>query len=621
MESSRPRKMSQSSTSAPLSATTPAEQADSWRSKASPLVAATPRQVQAMDPGFAFPDLSSSSMDSALVVNVGEELEVVDFSDLGKFFGVTDAPATPADPQPEQPGTTPYSPRPTASDFFEDGFNSGGRGARSTWRQRSSHEASHNQLPMPVHNGERKDSLQSVELSGSDATSIVQTDSLSTGAQFASASFSTSYSKETTEVVEPHRHNLGSSHTPTQPNAGSQRTPRAAAYKEADMSAWDNAMSRIKGALHVMQASDTNRGQLVGASTDTEMPSTSSSLPPAYLPPRSPRWIPPALRVQSDAQSLEDFRVTGCEPPRSPRKIVVQLPRVSRRLEQPNKRQFHQSKALPPHVRWDILSWDPPVEGMSRRDFSLNDVLFRKPSYKAKHKFRVALPKTRLRASNTTGPKANLPANMPKFTGAFGRSTAADGLSTWRKPKSPSLKGETEVSALDATLDTVSKSPPPELSSNGSSATTTPKPDTLIPAKEDNPQALSRSRSQPKMPAGSAVAFYRDSRIDTDTSVKFIVNSELDEPTQSRLTLSENPIITLSSPTSNALPRTTEEDSSDDKAMVNGLKSPPTSPELTLPLLVQSKAESKSSDDSVSINRFSLCVPASKLTISPNSLR
>jgi hypothetical protein len=111
------------------------------------------------------------------------------------------------------------------------------------------------------------------------------------------------------------------------------------------------------------------------------------------------------------------------------------------------------------------------------------------------------------------------------------------------------------------------------------------------------------------MPAGSAVAFYRDSRIDTidadqDTGVNFIVSSELEDPSPPSLqaTPAEKPTIVLSPlPPTNLSNGTESSKSQVQDSMVNGLKSQPPSPEYDAPALVKSNLESKSSD---SVSRF-----------------
>jgi hypothetical protein len=117
------------------------------------------------------------------------------------------------------------------------------------------------------------------------------------------------------------------------------------------------------------------------------------------------------------------------------------------------------------------------------------------------------------------------------------------------------------------------------------------------------------------MPAGSAVAFYRDSRIDAvesdpQTFVNFVFDSELEEPSQSQTTtpIRVQPVVTLPSPPPGELPAMNEiivklepAPSQSVNPVVNGLKPQTGSPDFAIPSLVQSKAENKSSDDSVNI--------------------
>ena len=89
----------------------PAAEADSWRSKAAPLSAKPILSTH----GSSRPAPSPASVlpppplaVDALSVQDGEELDVVDFSELGKLVGDEGTPAP-------QPGA-----RPVAADFFED---------------------------------------------------------------------------------------------------------------------------------------------------------------------------------------------------------------------------------------------------------------------------------------------------------------------------------------------------------------------------------------------------------------------------------------------------------------------------------------------------------------------
>jgi len=613
-----PQRLPQSSTSTPTSAPTPAAQANSWRSKTTTSASATARQGQVSETVSVFPDLPSTlQQDHTLTMEPDEELEVVDFSDLGKFVGFGDEPTTlPIQPD-ELPSGTSQSTRPVASDFFQDALDTSTKSDARPWRRkferdsdRGIHESSHpaeentSQLPEPF-----------------GMADVGNIQSTPTESQLVSTLLAPS------KVIDPsseyHSHNTR--HTMAS-STGQQRTPRSATFhKEADLSAWDDAMSRIKGALNGMQATDPQRGQHPTGSSDVDVqmnPANVTMPQSPYIPTKSgpfkePRWIPPALRVRYynfDIHSRESFLVTGCEPPHSPdNSFIVQFPSRSRSMDPLNKRQLHLFR-VPVNVRWDILSWDPPVEGMNRRDLSVNDVLFRKPTFhKGKFKYRVALPRSRVKSSNVIGatsPRVNLPANTltSKFhaTGAFGKFSDADGMSTWRKPTSTTPMISEGIAELptNPALDTVSRSPPPELLPN-SDSTTLPKPDVSLSAKD---VVLVRSRSQPKMPAGSVVAFYRDTRIDpvdsaSDSAVNFIVNSELEDALPRQSSPSEKPIITLSSPTFSDIRQSVKpSDSTAEKLMgtiANGLVLQPAS-ECDMPSFVQGMAEGQNSNGLVS---------------------
>lgn len=510
--------------------------------------------------------------------NPEEDLEVVDFSDMGKFVGVPDV-LHPALTGKKSQANTPS--RAVASDFFDEPLHVESVSARASDPIRHSQASSSD--PVPV----EQDNVSTRVYSPSDLTT--------------DASFTSEASATMKETSTSDHHAQTIIAPPLQ--AGSLRTPRSQAfYKEAAMSALDDAMSRIKGALDGMQAVESIKIPL--HSSDSE--NLRVTLPPATGKPISPkeRWIPPALRPRTVEDSHEVFDVSRLEPPRSPKPawnaFVVRLPTASQVLEPVNRKQLHLSARLVPQVRWDILSFDPPVEGMSRRDFSLNDILFRKQfgSYRGKPKYRVMLPRFR------PGPRVNLPAYplLPKVNpvGAFGRPTGADGVSTWRK--AAQVKSESD-DVNESSLRTISRSPPPDtlvlasltISSSDEGLPTSSKAD-------GHPVTPRSSRLQPKMPAGSAVAFYRDSRIDVveedpKPSVNFIVTSELESRQGSQavtpIRSQSNIIVTLSPATqtsgSDSINATT--------SLTNGTKA---SSSEHLPTLVPSKADSKNSDNLVS---------------------
>ncbi|KAK7694366.1 hypothetical protein QCA50_001552 [Cerrena zonata] len=120
----------------------PATEADSWRSKAAPLSAkpvlsthgpskaATSPVASVLPP----PPLASSHAVDSLSLADGEEVDIVDFSELGKLVGEEPTPQPVLEPAPRS------RPRPVATDFFEDNESkhAGANGAPKepeTWRR------------------------------------------------------------------------------------------------------------------------------------------------------------------------------------------------------------------------------------------------------------------------------------------------------------------------------------------------------------------------------------------------------------------------------------------------------------------------------------------------------
>ncbi|KAF7339937.1 hypothetical protein MVEN_01911300 [Mycena venus] len=403
----------------------PLQTSSSWRSKPSPISATPPvatstpvnsiRQQQQQPPRPPIPTFVSppSALEQveSLAENVEEreELEVVDFSDFAKFVGVTEEEAPPA-PAPEtqpdgpqQQRETPIvpaassiastrPPRPSAADFFDDRpprspevVPASEKASVATWRRQS-----------VAQDSEPTTHTQPVEIKSS--------------------------------LLAPHAPHAPSPHT--------NRTPRNQPfYKEATMSTLDDVMSRIKGAIDGMQSSEREHRSPEVSASGAMRPSSLFHASPANLSAPKERWVPSAFRArhQFDAEPQEVI-ITGCEPPRSPKPawntFTVRLPKISQPLEPVNRRQLL-SCTKPTQFRWDVLSFDPPVEGMSRREFTINEILFRRTAFKGKSKYKVLLPNTR----TAGGPRVNIPMS-PRVNGvgAFGRPSApADALSTWRK--------------------------------------------------------------------------------------------------------------------------------------------------------------------------------------------
>ncbi|KAF9036491.1 hypothetical protein BDZ89DRAFT_1130128 [Hymenopellis radicata] len=424
----RPSVQRRDSNTSHTNSITPSVSVESWRSHANPLPPPpVPRHVQTRPrkPSLVAPSIFDQV--DTLTEDPEVELEVVDFSDLGKFVGVAEpSPEVPTVPEatPSQSHTAVVS-RPVASDFFDEGDK------------------------------------------------VVQTPA------------------KTGDTVQ-----------------------------EAAMSALDDAMSRIKGALDGMQAHDSDHHPFA-PTVDNE------SHTPLSLPSKQgkDRWIPPALRSRHEIDfDLREPFCTKPDPPRSPKPawntFTVRLPKVSDTLDPVSKKQlalFNRMSTL----RWDILSFDPPVDGMTRKDFLVNDVLFRFPKssnfYKGKNRYRVVLPR-RINVPDTSR-IGSFNSLKPSNSGAFGKSSVADDASSWR-------------TMAPTAADTTPSTGPSE-------ATTMP----LSPARTE------RSKL-PKMPAGSSVAFYRDSQVvnaeaESSAAVSFIMSSELED--------TENAIVEAPASTSNTL--------------------------------------------------------------------
>ncbi|KAF9229562.1 hypothetical protein BS17DRAFT_28049 [Gyrodon lividus] len=492
----------------------PADQVNSWRSKTRPLPQRPPSPSQL--PVSAPPPPLFHSTEELTGVIADENLEVVDFSELGKFVGVEQsrpAPAllshpTPLHDRPSLPA------RPVASDFFED---------------------------VPPHRN--CTGVLEAKIVGSEASAGTS------GQQSQVSAFSVFPAMQGMRETDSHRFSATNgalpfaparSHlSPTGPHHRLSKPP--APFREVPMSALDDVMSRIKGALDNMQvdAGKEASNDSVDWSSHIAKPKVRPSEPSnlARTLQKEARWLPPALRPRRPPQDpdQEVFDVTGCEPPRSPRlnTLTVKLPTTYREIEAIPKLQLHFLKVSSSHVRFDILSWDPPVGGMSRRDLSVNDILFKRPPPMKGNKLRcnVRLPKTKSAPSHSvSAPKVNLPSMFLKTNTPSGRSKAVDDLPTWRRRPIPSsgpqkaAQPEETLPALDAT----NCSPPPEPSGVLSKLTTVGSE----PTKTEI--ILVRSRTQPKLPAGSAIGFYRDLGSpcpDSKTSVNFTVTSELEEVT------------------------------------------------------------------------------------------
>ena len=533
-----------SSTSAP--ALPPAMQTDSWRNKSGLLSPSSPSQVS-QAPVMTAPLIESPALDplASFAYGPDEDLEVVEYSDMGRFVG---------DPDALEPAT-----------MEEQHVNSGPPNA--TVRNEEVSASASSITPGP----------NSIATDFSSETDLPK-NHFHVYPPVLTSELTTTASKETlTSTVAP-------SHF---------KTPRN--HNEASISALDDAMSRIKGAINGIQAAETGKElSLPVVDIETSMLKATSTQGTGGSISTQSRWIPPALRLpNANPDPRETFDVTGMEPPRSPEpawKFIVHLPTLSRYLEPVNKKQLSVFMKPPSPVRWDILSFDPPVERMNRRDLSLNEILFGKPPLvvKGKGRYRVSLPRSRTTFRMNPGHHALKLNNV----GAFGRPAGADGVMTWRK-NTPTATESFATLKEDAGAGT-SSSPPPSASRSESSAASQPV-EHPTPTNKANEQGLPpRYRPQPKMPLGSSVAFYRDSRIDAveeevGSSVNFIVTSELESTEESAIIPEQKS--TPASPTeSDSVPNANPPSASTTHGADATEHIPP---------LIHSKTESKGSDDLV----------------------
>ena len=272
------------------------------------------------------------------------------------------------------------------------------------------------------------------------------------------------------------------------------------------MNSLDNALSRIKGALdHVYESLPSE-----SAITESQQP---RSQPPTPVPPprtskpeipKPSRWLLSASHSEDRVSNpfsldVEEY-VTKRPLPAPPSRVAgVVVPKVCVARGPLTKRQYGLSKSPPNGVRWDILTWDPPVEGMSKRDFSLNEVLFRRPGYPGgKSRPRVNLP----RSVNSRGSGKGPP------TGAFGRPRGGDVTIN----VSPPLVPRDEIKTPRSPITTSQQLP------TGDSGT------------------IGRQEAQRRMFVGELPTFYRTKvgtpGVGVTSAVSFTVSSELDDGSQ-----------------------------------------------------------------------------------------
>jgi serine/arginine repetitive matrix protein 2 len=274
------------------------------------------------------------------------------------------------------------------------------------------------------------------------------------------------------------------------------------------MAALDDTMSRIRGALDGMQP----RQPLAPVPENAPAPDA------AAAPVKS---APPAPRVRLVLRPTETF-ATREEVPASPKKawgaVTLALPKQGHRARLPlDKKQARFAREPPGNVRWEILSFTPPVAGMNQKTLAVNEVLFPRQFLKGQIRYTVALPKPRkprekaAESEEGGAPVVNLPSKQ--------RDARAPGMfiDLACRMYAEAAAGPRELSAAspDGGLNIVSRSPVPDVEVSRPPA--------------DASADSARARVQPKMPEGSAIAFYRQPEAEVVApSVSFTVSSELD---------------------------------------------------------------------------------------------
>ncbi|KAF8528071.1 hypothetical protein BU17DRAFT_81297 [Hysterangium stoloniferum] len=579
-----------------------------------------------------------------LSVKPDEQLEIVDFCDLGKFMGdsvpvPTELPTDNATPLQAEPSIR--ARRPVASDFFDANTSTNQsdsvllpKSDQSSWRRPILKPAVPTSPPV--------DELrtQSMPIFSTEELFPVK----EPGPTFDSKHPPSPTASQAKRAL-PHGDQASitstSQSTHMSPVVAALRSPRASHFKEAPLSTLTDTMSRIKGALVGMHAQELPSVPSIretlekipdGRSSQTDV--LDSSLTSWRSQQDTLKVIP--QRQAGNFSSIpvtrplptEVFDVTRSPPPASPRPVwntfAVKLPKVSHIREILSRRQLHFWNLPPGPVRWDILSWDPPVEGMNKRELSRDELFHRRYPIKG-GKPRVLLPTSRisrlpqLQSSHEAvvnsgrtlitedGVKIKLPGVSPPNRPHIHRTSLErprdSSVPSWRRSATPltSLKTEkADENVSDHELNTTSRSPPPDSSTSLPQFTRSSK--TVFPSRPQSAKLATVSLPpigagllfSRRSTSGPDVAFFRTSKGDPDadgtkTLPRFTVTSELDSTELSQATLKSG----------------TSGDSGDScTAMSKTVStcSPQDTPaETTVPRLVASKSESKSSDESASL--------------------
>ena len=403
-------------------------EADSWRSRAPPRSTALP-DLDTASSTVPPPSLPLLAEVESLHLTGGRDVEVVEFSDMGKFVGVEPS-AGPVLPQRLHM----RPPRPGAADFFDDRAGPGvpahtAIGSDSSWRRR---------LPAPDSQPLSEDLTSPSRTKDKLRVQIIPSNSPS----FPSSS-PVFHARASPPYHRQHDDRLHLGAVPSHPGHSSQRSPLTPSFREAPISALDDVMSRIKGALDDMHTKEEPH-------------------------PKAQKWLPPALRLKNNghdiAQPSETFDVTASEPPRSPKPVwkvfSVKLPKSSSRGLPPiGARQLLEFQRAA--IFWSaVYSRVPPISGQPYVDVSAEDHLFGSSSPTPN---RVALPPKRLSLTpailEQAGPIVNLPSRHARVSSVASASREVE-IGSWHKSSASEQHGPL---GSGIGLNTISRSPPPEV--------------------------------------------------------------------------------------------------------------------------------------------------------------
>ncbi|CAE6525962.1 unnamed protein product [Rhizoctonia solani] len=467
-------------------------------------------------------------------------VEVLDFSDMSKLSGRRTSITSPTEPHRRR--------RSAASDFLDEplGNKRTNQGQTNAW----------NRDPKPTHETHE----------GRDRTVHGRQSSLSS-----KPANESTWSRATPPT--------GAGMSAAGPGLGPRPT-----FKEAPISALDDVMLRIKGVLTDMHAEEKPI-----ATGPTPAPSKpASGVASRWVGNDMSSWRDNMGKKQPvEPTPTEPFATTRLDRPDSPppawKAFTVHMNKNSVTRPPMNKKQAGLAKLPSMPVRWDILTWDPPVERMSNRTLSRDDVLFPKTYLRGVLSARVHLPST------GSAPKPSEPAQRSRLTATIDVKSSRSPTAVtrplpkspafmdtqWRKPQQPVAAAPSVENALElqnATpapgegnqLETTSRSPPPYHQADQgkpSASSTGPTPSNTV-------KVLSKPSQSPE------VTFHRslhEKRPSNAPTVSFTVSSELDEaPTKSEEIAATSPLVNNSAEIKEDAPVHSGEDSSGEKSEPTG---------------------------------------------------